>query len=111
MGFDVCSVMWNAFVTSCTIAHQAPLSMIFSRPEYWSRLPFSSPGNLPDSGIESRSHVIPAVASRFSTNDPPGKPFDKCVDNISTTPHKIKMHSSSLNIFLMLSLWSETLWT
>ena len=35
-------------------AHQAPLSMEFSRQEYWSRLPFSSPGDLPDSGIKPR---------------------------------------------------------
>ena len=35
-----------------TVAHQAPLSMEFSRQEYWSRLPFPSPGDLPDPGIE-----------------------------------------------------------
>ena len=62
MFFDVCAVMWNALVTSCTLAHQAPPSMIFSRPEYWSRLPFSSPGNLPDPGIEPMSPVTLAMA-------------------------------------------------
>ena len=36
------------FVTPWTIAHQAPLSMGFSRPEYWHELPFPSPGDLPD---------------------------------------------------------------
>ena len=35
------------FVTPCTVAHQAPLSMEFSRQEYWSALPFASPGDLP----------------------------------------------------------------
>ena len=40
------------FVTPWTIAHQAPLSMEFSRQEYWSGLPFSSPGDLPEPGIE-----------------------------------------------------------
>ena len=43
------------FVTLCTVALQAPLSMGFSRQEYWSWLPFPSPGNLPDSGIEPAS--------------------------------------------------------
>ena len=54
-----------------TIAHQ-PLSMGFSRQEYWSELPFPSPGNLPDPGIEPMS---PASAGRFFTSEPPGKLF------------------------------------
>ena len=40
------------------IAHQAPLSMGFPKQEYWSGLPFSSPGDLPDSGTEPASHVL-----------------------------------------------------
>ena len=40
----------DSFVTPWTIAHQAPLSMIFARQEYWSGLPFSSPGDLPNPG-------------------------------------------------------------
>ena len=43
------------FVTPWTVARQAPLSMEFSRQEYWSRLPFTSPGNLPNPGIQLRS--------------------------------------------------------
>ena len=46
------------------LAHQAPLSMEFSRQEHWSGLPFSSPGDLPDPGIESLS---PALTGRFFT--------------------------------------------
>ena len=42
--------------------HQAPLSMGFSRKEYWNGLPFSSPGDLPDPGIESMSLRSPALA-------------------------------------------------
>ena len=42
-------------VTPRTVAHQAPLSMGFPRHEYWSVLPFPSPGDLPDPGIEPRS--------------------------------------------------------
>ena len=40
------------------ITHQAPLSMAFSRQKYWSGLPFPSPGDLPDSGIEPRSQAL-----------------------------------------------------
>ena len=53
------------------VAHQAPLSMGFSRQDYWSRLPFPPPGALPDPGIESMSA---ALAGRFFTTEPPGKP-------------------------------------
>ena len=62
--------MSNSSVTACTVTHEAPLSMGFSRQEYWSGLPFS-PGDLPDSGIEPAS---PALASGFFTTEPPGKP-------------------------------------
>ena len=43
-----------------TVAHQAPLSMEFSRQEYWSGLPFPSPGHLPNPEIESRSPTLQA---------------------------------------------------
>ena len=52
------------------IAHQAPLSMRFCRQEYWKLL--LPPGNLPDPGLEPRS---PALAGRFFTTEPPGKPI------------------------------------
>ena len=58
------------FVTLWRIAHQAPLSMGFSRQEYWSGLPFPSPGDLPDPGIEPRSPTLQADAL---TSEPPGK--------------------------------------
>ena len=45
-----------------TVAHQAPPSMGFSRQEYWSGLPFPSPGDLPDPGIEPRSPALQADA-------------------------------------------------
>ena len=54
-----------------TIAHQAPLSMGFSRQEYWSGLPFPSPEDLPNPGIKP---VSPALAGRFLTTVLPGKP-------------------------------------
>ena len=60
------------FVAPWSAAHQAPLSMGFSRQEYWSGLPFLAPGDLPDPGIEPMS---PALAGGFFTTEPPGKPF------------------------------------
>ena len=58
------------FVTPWTVAYQAPLSMEFSRQEYWSGLPFPSPGDLPDPGIEPRS---PALQADALLSEPPGK--------------------------------------
>ena len=57
------------FVTPWTLAHQVPLSMGFPRQGYWSVLPFLSPGDLPDPGIEA---VSPAFVGRSFTTEPPG---------------------------------------
>ena len=59
-------------VTPWTVACQAPLSMGFTKQEYWSGLPFPSPGHLPNPGIEPAS---PGLAGRFSTFEPLGKPL------------------------------------
>ena len=48
-------------MTPCPVVHQAPLSMGFSRQEYWSGLPCPPPGDLPDSGIEPTSPESPAL--------------------------------------------------
>ena len=61
------------FATPWTVAHQAPLSMGFSRHEYWSGLPSPSPGDLPDPGIEPRSSSLQADALALPS-EPPGKP-------------------------------------
>ena len=58
------------FATPWTVVNQAPLSIGLSRQEYWSGLPFPSPGDLSDSGIKTRS---PALAGRFCTTESPGK--------------------------------------
>ena len=55
------------FVTPWIVAHQVPLSMKFSLQECWSRLPFPTPGDLPDPGTEPVSPVSPALAGRFFT--------------------------------------------
>ena len=60
------------FVTPWTIAHQAPVSMEFSRQEYWSGLPFPSPGDLPDPGIEPGS---PALEADALPSEPQGSPI------------------------------------
>ena len=59
------------FVTPQTVAYEAPPSMGFSRQEYWSGLPFSSTGDLPDPGIELGS---PALQADALPSKPPGKP-------------------------------------
>ena len=58
-------------MTPWTVAYQAPPSMGFSRQEYWSGLPFPSPGDLPDPGVERGS---PALQADALTSEPPGKP-------------------------------------
>ena len=74
----VYEVKWSEVIQTCptfcdrwTVAHQAPPSMGFSRQEYWSGLPFPSPGDLPNPGIEPRSPTLQADAL---TSAPPGKP-------------------------------------
>ena len=62
------------FATPWTVAYQAPLSMEFSRQEYWRGLPFLSPGDLPDPGIEQVSLASLALAGGFFTTVPPRKP-------------------------------------
>ena len=80
------------FVTTWTGAHKAPLSVEFSRQEYWSTLPFLPPGDLPNPGIKPGS---PALADRLSTTEPPGKPentlsvqFSCSVVSDSLQPHE-----------------------
>ena len=69
--FYMCACVFSYSVmsdqTSRTVACQAPLSMEFSRPEYWSGWPFPSPGDLPDPGIEHASPVSSALAGGFFT--------------------------------------------
>ena len=59
------------FLTPWTVTYQAPLSMGFSRQEYWSGVPLPSPGDLPDPGIKPGSPTLQADAL---PSEPPGKP-------------------------------------
>ena len=63
------------YMCSCSVMfHQAPLSMEFSRQEYWSALLFLQPGDLPDPGIKTKCLASPALAGGFFSTAPPGKP-------------------------------------
>ena len=66
-----CSVVSDS-ANPGTVACQAPLSKEFSRQEYWSGLPFPTPGDLPDPGIAPVSFVSPALAGGFFTTKSPG---------------------------------------
>ena len=70
------------FITSWTVAHQAPPCMGFSRQEYWSGLPYPSTGALPDPGIEPRS---PALQADALTCEPPGILHDNMLIQIFAT--------------------------
>ena len=63
--------MSDSFATPWTVVHQAPPSMEFSRQEYWSGLPFPSPKDLPNPGIESGS---PALQADTVLSEPQGSP-------------------------------------
>ena len=74
---DICMcAQWlshvRLFATPCTVSRQTPLSMEFSRQEYWSRLPFPPPRDLSDAGIEPMTPVS-ALAGSFFTSEPAEK--------------------------------------
>ena len=100
--------MWESlshvqlFVTPGTVAHQAPLSMGFSRQECQSGLACPPPGGLLDPGIEATSPVSPALAGRFFTTESPGKPQV----SFSTVFHFIK---SSIQQIYRTRIVSQTL--
>ena len=78
------------FATPWTVAHRAPLSMKFSRQEYWSGLPYPPPGDLPDPGTKPRSPALQADSLPSKTS---GKPmltacnplFEKCITTSSSS--------------------------
>ena len=80
----LCAVLSHSVVsdsvTSWTVTHQAPLSIGFSRQEYWSGLPCPPPGDLPDPGIKSRS---PALQADSLPAEPQGKPKNTGVGSLS----------------------------
>ena len=91
IGISVCmfSCVW-LLVILWTVACQAPLSMGFSKQEYWSGLTSSPPGDLPDPGIKP-THIscISCIAGRFFTTESMGKPI------VNTDAFKRKMNKNS----------------
>ena len=67
------------FMTLWTIPNQAPLSTEFPKQEYWSALPFPSPGDLPKPGFKAASPVSPALAGRLFITAPPVSPTLSCL--------------------------------
>ena len=71
----VCAQLCSALCNPWTVACQAPLFMEYSRQEYHSGMPFPPPGDLPNPGIQTTFLGYPALAGRFFTTEPPGKPL------------------------------------
>ena len=80
------------------------LSMGFPRQEYWSGLPFPSPGNLPHPGIEP---VSPALTGRLITTDPPGKPLwlRRCPQIMPQSPLYVWWNQSADSLLHFRNLW------
>ena len=72
------------FTTPWTVAGQAPLSLEFSRQEYWSGLPFPTLGDLPNPGTETARLASPALAGGFFTTEAPGKPQESQLPRFMT---------------------------
>ena len=77
----LCSVVQSCQTLCKSMDCQAPLSMEFSRQEYWSGLPVPPPGDLPNPGIEPASPESPTWAGGFFTTEPPEKPKPYLIGN------------------------------
>ena len=105
--------MSDSFATAWTVDHQTPLSMEFSRQEYWSGLLFPSPGDLPDSGIEPESSALKADSL---PSEPPALEV-----KVESFMHQVKVKSWALTVSLynwtelsdstVLELERQPLWT
>ena len=88
-------------VAPLTIAHQDPLSMGFSRQEYWNELPFLPPGDLPDPGIKTVAPMTPTLQEDSFTAEPSGKPSRYIVtENITDFMKTKKIFRRSTSYFI-----------
>ena len=90
---ELCPTFYDPWTVAC----QAPLSMEFSRQKYWSGLPFPTPKDLPEPGIEPASFVSAALAGRFYSTVPTGKSLlaHKCLLKTDSTRDRILSEISS----------------
>ena len=95
--------MSDSSATPWTVVHQASLLVGFPRQEYWSKLPFPSPGDLSDPGSEPES---PALADGFFTTEPPGKPLALLVEVDKLSAQKLsQMGSIQPAVLCWFNLW------
>ena len=113
---DTCHAPLPDYMCVCvsSVAHQAPLSMGFSKQKYWSGLSFPTPGDLPDPGIKPVSLASPALAGRFLNTGPPyslaggggGAQFLRCCPTVfplwlaKKYSHSFFVLHNSVSIFL-----------
>ena len=95
------------FATPWTVAYQAPPSMAppssYSRQEYWSGLPFPSPGDLPNPGIEPGS---PALQADALTSEPPGKTLRDTQKLIAAWQKMEEKHMVNCQRYVKLATWT-----
>ena len=107
----VCSVAEcvQLFVTPWTVVRQAPLSIEFSRQEYWSGLPFLTPEGLPDPGIKPTSLRFSALAGRlFTTSAILGSPMPKAEALQLLSEILFVFHSTPSFFLLVLTFWQPS---
>ena len=94
-------------MTPWTVAHQAPLSMEFSRQEYWSGLLFPSPGDLPNPGIEPRSPTLQADAL---PSEPSGSLMKITANQIVKKEVKLFLFVDEINLQKILKMPQKYQW-
>ena len=95
------TILWSSW----TVAHQAPLSMGFPRQEYWSVLPFPSPGDLPDPGIKSAS---PALQAGYLLQHHWGSPQCDVVQSLSHVQHFVTPRTAECQASLSFTIYTKS---